>query len=83
MDESNLPKISMRIVRNGGKVKLTVGKYSLELKEIPNRAQTYDFLIIEQFVTNVAQLMYQDIIKKDQATEAFLKAMSKNAEAEE
>lgn len=61
-----IPNIPIKITREGDKVKFVVGKYQLKLNQLPNeKSQSYDFVTLEQFITNSAQLIYQDIIEAD------------------
>lgn len=79
-----LPKIGAKITREDSWIKIKIGKYQLKLKELDERSQTYDFLALEQFITKTAQLLYSDIVKKEQAKkqvrDAFLGAKEENEE---
>ena len=62
-----IPNIPIKITREGERVKFVIGKYQLKLKELPgDKSQTYDFVTLEQFITNSAKLIYQDIIQVEQ-----------------
>lgn len=75
-----LPVIPIKIVRKDNKIKFTVGKYSLELKELPDRSQAYNFIAVEQFLTQSAQLIYGDLVKKEQIKKDIRAAFEGGAE---
>lgn len=61
-----LPQIGIKITREDDWIKIKVGKYQLKLKQLDQKSQTYDFIALEQFITKTAQLLYSDIVKKEQ-----------------
>lgn len=78
--QPDLPQIPIKIIRKDQKIKFTVGKYSLELKELPDHSQTYDFVAVEQFLTQSAQLIYSDLVKKEQIKKDLRSAFLDTAE---
>ena len=78
--QPELPEIAIKIIRKDNKIKFTVDKYSLELKELPNRSQAYDFLAVEQFLTQTAQLIYSKIVQKEQIKKDIRQAFTETAE---
>ena len=60
----DIPNIPIKIRREGDWLKIKVGKYQLKAKDIGN--QEYDFVTIEQFITNSARLLYQNIVDLEQ-----------------
>jgi len=78
--EPEIPKIPLKVIRVDDKIKFEVGKYSLTVKPIKDTSQTYDFVIVEQFITNTAQLLYSEIIKKEQIKKDIHAAFTGGAE---
>lgn len=74
--EPDIPRVAVKIIRKDDKIKLTVGKYSIELLPISNQA--YDLVALEQFITKVASIKYREIIErekiKNQVRQAFIKS---------
>ena len=85
-NEPEIPRIPLKITRRGDQIKLSVKQYSIILKALPDTAQSYDFVTVEQFITNTAQLLYQDIINREKSKEevrkAFLGASEEQGEQE-
>ena len=78
--EPEIPKIALKVIRVDDKIKLEVGKYSLTVKPMADTKQSYDFVLIEQFITNTAQLLYAEIIKKEQIKKDIHAAFTGGAE---
>jgi hypothetical protein len=78
--QPDIPRIAMKIVRKDDKVKVTIGKYSITMNPLPDTSQSYDFVTFEQFITNTAQLLYSEIVKKEQAKENIRQALLGGAE---
>lgn len=62
----NRPKIDITIVREGNRMKFTVGNASLALIPVEEGRQVYDFLALEQFITRIAIIEYGAIVKREQ-----------------
>jgi hypothetical protein len=62
--EIDIPQIPIRIRKEGEWLKLKIGRYQLKVKDQGN--QEYDFVTVEQFITNSAKLIYQNIVQLEQ-----------------
>ena len=68
-DDLKLPNINIHIVRRGDMLKFKAGKYTLELKEIPNKSQTYPLLLLDKFLSEVTTLLLKDAIERQKTIE--------------
>jgi hypothetical protein len=59
-----LPNLTIKIVRSGESLKLKAGKYTLELKEVPNKSQTYPLLLLDTFITQVTTLLLKEQVDR-------------------
>lgn len=76
-----IPRIDIKITRAGNKLKFKVGDYQLVLNELEEgKSQCYDFLTLEQFITNTARLLYQDIVDKERIKENIRKSFLEGGE---
>ena len=74
-DKPDFPKLDIKITREGDKLKFAIGKYELRLITLDNgKNQTYDFISLEQFITRVAQIKYNEIVKNEQVKKDLLVA---------
>jgi len=62
----SIPRVPVKITREGERLKIKIGRYQLRLKEIDGKSQTYDLVTLEQFITNSSKLVYENIIKNEQ-----------------
>jgi hypothetical protein len=83
MAEPEIPQIPIKITRKDNKLKLVVDKYTLELKELEGYSQQYDFVLLEQFLTKTAQIMYTKIVQAQKQKEEFRKAFLEADEFEQ
>lgn len=64
LDGLVLPNIPVKIIRQGERLKITAGDYTLELKEMPDLSQTYPLLLLEKFCREVTTKLLQEEIDR-------------------
>lgn len=61
----NRPELDIAIVREGGKMKFSIGNFQLKLIPVEKGTQRYDFVALEQFLTKVATIKYEEIVRRE------------------
>lgn len=68
---SFLGNLKIKIVRRGEKMKFTIGKYSLEVKEMPGYSQSYPLILIEEFLSTCVTKLVKDELNRQNLLEAI------------
>lgn len=64
--EPEIPRLPVKIIRQDDKIVITIQNYSIKLLPLPGETQKYDFITLEQFITNTAKIVYGKIVEREQ-----------------